>query len=503
MDKKKHPFAEVPTPGEGISPGPESQTGGARQGEPKKVFRDIRRISDAVALGIFLFLVYLPITLLAATGRTSSPLSFEATPELPEATFKNYIDGKLTNGFQEWFSKKWPLRSTLVLAYNQFIYDLENLGASDDGTDIGGTDIIDSTPTETEGTAEQEPQGPEILEFNPLYAEINRLRMTQEMIEPTGYRGTAQVVIGKSGYLYENGYINEYLGYSKMYREVTRETIDDQVKKLEYIQEKLAERGTAFVLLITPSKASQYPDAIPDWYKAANTAPENYVRPYTMLIERLQQSTVNYVDSASLYKEVGLQDTFPKTGIHWNKLAAVESIRAVLASYEKQTGKTVRQLEIVKINKSKNPPGFGNPEQDIFGLVYSSRPNAKKIVDDWYYWPEVRVVNEDAERINVFVQGGSFTHDINTYLPMYKISRRLRSVYYNQDPNLFAKNEATVDKAWDKYLEDCDLVIFECNEQFVRGFGGNAPRWAEADVIGYEIGPRVYESLYSYLQRNS
>ena len=206
--------------------------------------------------------------------------------------------------------KSWPLRSTLILAYNQFVYDLENIGAA---PDLGGVDVLDNTPAETDDTTEEVPQGPEILEFNPLYAEINRLRMEQEMIEPTGYKGTDQVIIGKSGYLYENGYINEYLGYSKMYREVTRETIDDQVRKLEYIQEKLAERGTAFVLLITPSKASQYPDAIPDWYKAANTAPEDYVRPYTMLIERLADSTVSYVDCASLYKEIGLQDTFPKT----------------------------------------------------------------------------------------------------------------------------------------------------------------------------------------------
>ncbi len=468
------------------------------------LIRGVRRISDAVALGIFVFLVFLPITLLAATGRTSSPLSFESAAQMPEATWKNYLDGKLTGGFQDWFSKSWPLRSTLVLAYNQFVYDVENLGASDVFEDV--EEPVDTTPAETSGSGEtQEPQpqeGPEILEFNPMYAEINRLRMEQEMIEPTGYKGTDQVIIGKSGYLYENGYINEYLGYSRMYRQVTRETIDEQVRMLEYIQEKLAERGTAFVLVFTPSKASQYPDAIPDWYKAANSAPENYVRPYTMMIERLKESTVNYVDSATVYREVGLQDTFPKTGIHWNKLAAFETMKAIIASFEKQTGRTIRHLAADTVKKSKNPPGFGNPEQDIFGLVYSSRPNAKKIVDDYYYWPDVYVENEGAERINIFIQGGSFTHDFNTYFPMFKISRKLRSVYYNNDPKLFA-SDATVDKQWNNYLSNTDLVIFECNEQFVRGFGGNAPRWAQADKIGYDIGPRIYESLYNYLQRNS
>ncbi len=457
----------------------------------------IKRVSDAVALGIFIFIIFLPITLLAATGRVSSPLSFEAEAKLPEASISNYLDGTMTTGFQDWYAKSWPLRSTLVLTYNKIIYDIENIGASD----AGNIDKIETPPSET-GEETIEPAGPSYLDFNPLYAEINRLRIEQEMVEPTGYRGTDQVVIGKSGYLYENGYINEYYGYSKMYRTVTKETINEQVEKLEYIQNKLAERGIAFVLVFTPSKASQYPDAIPEWYKAANNTYDDYVRPFTMMLERLGTSSVNYIDSAALYKEVGLQDTFPKTGIHWSKAAAFETIKAIIASYEKQTGVTIRHITADTLNKSDNPPGFGNPEQDIFGLVYSTRPNAKKIVDDFYYWPEIYVENpECTNRITAFIQGGSFTHDLNTYLPMYKVTKKIRSVYYNQNEALFA-SESHADKEWNKMLGDCNYVILECNEQNVRNFGGNAPRWAQADKEGYPIGDRVYESLYNYLQRN-
>ena len=48
-------------------------------------------------------------------------------------------------------SKSWPLRSTLVLAYNQFVYDLENIGAA---PDLGGVDVLDN-PAETDDTTEE------------------------------------------------------------------------------------------------------------------------------------------------------------------------------------------------------------------------------------------------------------------------------------------------------------------------------------------------------------
>ena len=470
---------------------PVSADGGKRYGK-------IGRISDAAALGIFLFLIFMPLTLLAATGKTSSPLSFESAAEIPAPSLSSYLDGTLLGGIQDWFSKSWPLRSTLVLTYNAMVYEVENIGAA---ASPGGTEVLDTQPSETD-SGDTEADELKYLDFNPLYADINLLRVEREMVEPSGYKGTDQVVIGKSGYLYENGYINEYLGYSRMYSQVSEETIDEQVEMLEYIQAELAERGVAFVLVFTPNKASQYPDAIPDWYKAANTTPEGYVRPYTMMLERLATSTVNYIDSASLYEEVGLQETFPKTGTHWNKLAAFETIKAIIASYEEQTGETIRHITADTVNKSTEPPGFGNPEQDIFSIVYSTRPGASKIIDDYYYWPEIYVENPDCNnRINVFVQGGSFTHDFNTYFPMFRISKKLRSVYYNQDDKLFA-DDATADKQWNKYLDGCDYVIMECNEQFVRGFGGDSPQWAQADKNGYDIGNRIYESLYEYLKRN-
>ena len=473
----------------------------------KKFSRNVKIISDAVMFGVFIFIIFMPFALLVITGKTSSPLSYEAEAALPEMSLTSYLDGELTTGLQDWVSKSWPLRSTLVLTYNQMIYDIDSWGASQPKVNVPDVTVLEETTSpddiQNAETEEEVPPPSPYADFNPLYAEVNRLQYEDPMIEPTGYRGTSQVVIGKSGVLYENGYINEYHGYSKMYRDVTPETINEQVEKLEFIQEKLKERGIAFVLVFSPSKGAEYPQAVPDWYKAMYVESSDYVRPFDMMIERLESSTINYINSSALYDEVGLEVTFPKTGIHWNKLASFETIKAMIASYEEQTGETIRHITADKLNKSTEPPGFGNPEKDIFGIIYSATPNAERIVDEYYYWPEIYVENEDCDNtINMFIQGGSFTGDFTAYFPMFGITNRIRSVYYNQDKELFGRDTSVIDNRWARHLRDCDYVVFECNEQFVRGFGGNSPQWAHADVTGYPIGNRVYESLYDYLTRN-
>ena len=80
----------------------------------------------------------------------------------------------------------------------------------------------------------------------------------------------------------------------------------------------------AFTLIFTPSKASAYEKYIPDWYKAQNTSPDGYVRPVERLRPLLDEKGINYIYCQDLFGEVGFDETFPVTGIHWNKLAAVK-----------------------------------------------------------------------------------------------------------------------------------------------------------------------------------
>lgn len=449
-------------------------------------YRTFRLMIRILTLSAFLFILFLPAVLIL----------FGTTEAAPNKTPS--ADDFFSGDFQE-KAEKWLLE---ILPFGNDIRILSSRITSSPVSSSAPSVAESSAAADSEsGIPESGTEEPDILwnDTNPLYAEINKIRAFRTMTEPSGYKGAPTVIIGKSGYLYENGYINEYLGYSEMYREVTKERIKNQVLMLEYISERLKENGCAFVFVLTPSKASQYPEAIPEWYKKQNKTPDGYTRPYELFIKELAGSGVPYIDSAALYTEIGLEETFPKTGTHWNKPAAFETTRAILLEYEKQTGLEIRRLAADRLLSSKNPPGFGNPEQDILGFVINGIKRSDLILDDNYYWPDAYVENEDCKnRPNFFIQGGSFAHDFTTYFSSFNIASKITRMYYNGFPS-DALNAFDDPSRWEKLLNNIDYVIFECNEQFVRSLGGNSPDWS-GDKRGYEIGPDCYESLYNYLK---
>ncbi len=469
---------------------------------------------------VFTALLLTPLVLLATVGQDDVEMEQEKQYSCPEFGVSEFIDGYFQEDFELWFSTKYPHRSDFVKAYRQLRYDVSDIGfdistlfipkQSDAETTADETvstetavDTLDNTDAEAtaEGETEVEETTP-YSSFNPLYAEINKRLYERTPIESSGYRGTDQVIIGKSGYCYENGYINEMYGYTKKYATCSDEWLEDRADKLEYIQTRLEEMGIEFTLIFTPSKGSQYSAYIPDWYKAQNTSPDGYVRPVERIRPLLDERNVNYIYSADLFKEVGLDETFPLTGIHWNKPAAVEATNALLKNYEEQSGTTVKKLNITGIREQSEPSGFGNPENDIFSGVYSGVSTADAIVDEYYYVPEVEVTDEDADKINVLIHGGSFCWDFKYYFEQYHIISRLKQFYYNDwqgndkdDP--FKSGE----QRWSQILNNVDYVIFECNEQLVCQVGCNAPRWAAADRARADTKSNdVYTSLYNYLK---
>jgi len=342
-----------------------------------------------------------------------------------------------------------------------------------------------------EETAEEEPEP--VIE--PRFAEY---KMPQETLyDPDGYRGTEHVIIGKNGCLYENGYINEYLGFAPKYIEVTDADLTYRVNVLKSIQDELAKRGVAFCVAISPSKAAAMPDHIPDWYLAENKPlVSDYVRPYTRFLKMLEDKGVYHVDSTGLYKSLGLENTFPKTGIHWNKFASFETCVAIIAEYERQTGEQVKNLAADEVRFSANPPGFGNPEQDIFGLVYSGKRREMQdaILDDRYYWHDVYTKYNSRPSIpHMLIQGGSFTGDFYHYFHSFGIISDSSGYYYN--------NGGNVDINWEYEIGRTSYVVLEVNEQFIYNMGGNAPSWGWNDIADLDFGPNIIDSLHAYLRK--
>lgn len=486
--------------------------------------------------------ICLPLLMLALDGPDETHMSNEVVVEVKPLTPSNFLSGEFQSTFESWFSKHYPLRSEVVRTYNQGIYNLNNttvpgveketvqdweidtsIGSVE--TDeygenvivipIGPKETIPSKPAEslenretesgkvTPGESETSPEDYNYYldSENNIYWYINSLQMFEKLIEPKGSKGTDRVAIGKSGVLFEYSYMQDYLGLSNtVYTTYKASALQETVNRLEYIQQQLNKRGIGFVFVLSSSKASQYADYIPDWYINANKARfvPDYIRAYDALLPMLEKSSLNYVDSTALFVEKGLAVTFPKTGIHWNKLAAFEATRQAVLQLEAQMKKPTRHMTFTNVKATTNPTGFGNSEQDIYNILYGELGDTTGAIRDTYYFrPEVLFEEgtENREDRNVLIQGGSFTHDIVYYCGHYV--GKVRQIYYNwnnysdgiggtsAEDNPLGNNYEN----WGKLLNGVDYVLFEATEQQVAtiawGAGGHA---------------QVYESLYRYLK---
>lgn len=443
---------------------------------------------------LFLALLLTPLALLIFTGEDKAVLEGEKQYEAPDFSAREFLSAEFQNKFELWFSTKYPLRSNFVAAYRQIEFD-----TSDIGFDISTVFIPKAKPAESvtyqtdNETAEAEAESvtSPYRDFNELYAEINRRLYERKLlpVEPAGYKGNDAVVIGKSGYCFERAYINDLYGYSEPYTTCTDEFLEDRAEKLEYIQKRLEEMGVAFYLIITPSKAAAYEEFIPDWYKAQNIAAADYVRPIERLLPKLDEHGIRYTFTPDYFAGIGLDETFPLTGIHWNKLAAAEACKLLLEKYTEQTGEEVRYISVDGVTEQQIPSGFGNPEDDIYNIAYSGVSTENSIKDEFYYIPQLSISNEECtNKINIFISGGSFCWDITHYMRTgdLKITKRFYQFFYqtwqgnaDSDPLL---EGGLGRRNWKALLDDVDYVIFESNEQ-------------QAATMGEGI----YDSLYEYL----
>jgi hypothetical protein len=311
-----------------------------------------------------------------------------------------------------------------------------------------------------------------------------------------GYRGNNQVVVGKEGYLFENGYINEYFGFAKRYADVSDEQLAARVATLRELQERLADLGIAFCVAITPSKASYLPQYIPEWYLARYTAEADYVRPYLRFVAMLAEKGVFFVDSRAVFETAGLDEIFPKTGTHWTKTAAFETTAAIIKEYERQRGLATWNLAYDRIFQSSSPPGFGTDEQDIFGVAYAGRSSEldNAILDSVYSYPDVYALAFDrASTPKIIIQGGSFNDDIVYYLSEYGVAASVTEFRYN--------NSEDVALDWASLLAQTDFVVLEVNEHYVYNMGGSAPQGGISDFLASEPGANIIDSLSEFLRK--
>lgn len=214
--------------------------------------------------------------------------------------------------------------------------------------------------------------------------------------------------LGEKNNLYERPYINNYLKLDSQPRNKIR-AIAEQIRDL---QDGLAAKGIPFFFMISPSKATIYPEYIPDYMLSQEK--EHALSNYQKLIPFLEEFGINYLDGQKFISDLKRQSNyqlFPKGGTHWNYFASYQVTQQLIQHIEALTQKRMHRLQLERIEWTRVPRGS---DHDLAQLANLWDPSP--FLDINPYPIVQKEVIEGASLPNALLVGTSFLNGPYWYL---------------------------------------------------------------------------------------
>ena len=181
-----------------------------------------------------------------------------------------------------------------------------------------------------------------------LYNQVNFSFFNQSSVKT--------IIVGKSGYLYEDIYINAYTGKDKL-------KFSELKKKIHYVdqlQNYLENQGIHFILVFAPSKARIFPEYIPSRYLSQKKGLTNYDE-YLQII-REEYPDLHFIDVNAYFCQLKKTVAFPlysKGGTHWTNYALhryfLDSLIQYMGSQQKQRFPALMERNLHWSNDLQSP----------------------------------------------------------------------------------------------------------------------------------------------------
>jgi len=273
---------------------------------------------------------------------------------------------------------------------------------------------------------------------------------------------SSQVILGKSGQLIESIYISEYLN---LIEPLNVDFLESKVKQIKELQVQLNSIGKTHLLLITPSKASIYPEYIPERYKMLRV---DKIRNYDLLIPLLDKYGVNYIDGHKITLQHKLEDKyemFPKGGTHWTNLAAYYTAKETVDFIEEL--RNIDMVNMVLESVELSYPEKNTTDRDLADLlnVFTTPVNYK------IHRPVINADSTNKVKPSFLIEGGSFSEQFISVLSTNKVFSNIDLFFYynthihvNPGEAPFIVGELN-NLDWEKEVLGHDIIITEMNEQ--------------------------------------
>lgn len=324
---------------------------------------------------------------------------------------------------------------------------------------------------------------------------VNQARLAWH--DPRCTLDNGEVFIGKQDWLFGRPYLDPY---TQPARRLTDEELGAFVRDLKVLQERLAERGTAFVLVISPSKCELYPEYLPDDVVAARRRNECR-RDYDAFVELLAEEGVRVVDGPAIFRRLKSthgEHLFSRTGVHWSYHGCLFVWRELLAVVNAASGLDIPIPEIVGVTHDR----ARHADHDLGKMVNAFVPPGGRPL---MTYPVVKVDPLPVERRPGFLfVGSSFCWTLMDSLYVSGSGRDVDLFYYNRthyrgpdgaEPrrpgDRFARHHVrsleTDTPDWRQALLEKDVVVLEMLEFMLpqKGWGFCGPalqaldQWAD------------------------
>jgi hypothetical protein len=275
------------------------------------------------------------------------------------------------------------------------------------------------------------------------------------------------IIRGKHENLFERNYLIVHGGFVGPIPNGEAESLAVMMK---YLSERLKELGSCFVLVITPNKASLYPEDIPDRFLEKIKNGERTSTSYEILVPLLKRYGVPYVDGREItleHKETLPVRAFPKTGTHWSRAVAFFTAAALLKTIERESGREMPRL-LESIESIDHRPDYA--DDDLLSLLnLIQRPKQR------YLHPGFQIPDSWPKRKGILtIIGGSFVGEMLTALDAAQVFERINYYYYFKMSRRRFPGEivSSVDEnaiPWEEDFWNTRAVVLETNEFAIDG----------------------------------
>lgn len=265
-----------------------------------------------------------------------------------------------------------------------------------------------------------------------------------------------KTIVGKDNYLFEEGYIIDYLGRNFM----GEKFISENSQRMKAIQASLFEQlGIHLLFVFEPGKASIYPEKIGNEYFPETKTKSNYEQ-YSIIFNKLK---INYLDLNAYFKT--LKDTsqypiYPATGVHWSTYGMHLAADTLLKFIKSQTSFDLPLLSWDTITYSNTLKNIDFDLEKPMNLLF-------QIPHQTLAYPEISIDTLGKFRPKVLTIADSYYWSIYDHKIPHRAFSSNDFWYYNNTiyPNIWGENADFVNSTnFAKTIKEQDIILVMITE---------------------------------------